>query len=64
LATALCLPARVREHPTLGHADELLANSALGAQAKIKIAGIGASPSKLGMGEAILSNAYNCVYKE
>jgi hypothetical protein len=50
--------ARVFNAPTLAPADESLANSPLGDRAETGNAGIGMSPSNLGMGEIKLSRAY------
>jgi hypothetical protein len=63
VAAALRLLARVLEDPALGLFDETLANSALGNWAETGIAGIGISPSMLGMGAMKLSRAYDQEYE-
>jgi hypothetical protein len=57
VVAALRLLARFMEDPALGPIDESSADSALGVLSKIKIVGIGKSPSKLRMGEMKLSRA-------
>jgi hypothetical protein len=64
VVTALHLPGQVRDDPALGSADESSADSTLGVRAKIGMARISASPSKLVIGEIKLSRACNCVYRE
>jgi hypothetical protein len=61
LVVAFRLPARVLEAWTLALTDGSLANSLLGDHAKIGMAGIGMSPSNLGIGEIELSKA--CIQK-
>jgi hypothetical protein len=63
VAAALRLLARVLEDPTLGLFDETLANLALENWAETGIAGIGISPSMLGMGAMKLSRAYDQEYE-
>jgi hypothetical protein len=57
LAVALCFSARIFDTPALAPADGSLADSQLGDRAETGFAGIGMSPSNLGMWEMKLSRA-------
>jgi hypothetical protein len=58
LVVAFCLSARVFKVITLASTDGSLIGSSPGGRFKIGMAGIRISPSKPGMGEMKLSNAY------
>jgi hypothetical protein len=55
---ALHFPTQVLDNPALGPTDESSVDSPLKVRAKIGIAGIGISPSKLGIGEIKLFKAF------
>jgi hypothetical protein len=63
VATTLHFTAQVREDLALGPCDELLVDSPLRVWAEIRTAGMGDSPSMLGMGAMKLSKACNQMYE-